>query len=76
MTSYEVRYDVVDRLDEKVMLAGLPEETVRSFGYDIADNLTSVSDPDSALTFTYDLLDRLKTASTAGAPISSAKLIR
>ena len=64
----EFRYDLEDRLDEKVLLPGLPEESVRTYGYDVMNNLTAVSDPVSALAYSYDLLNRLETASTAGAP--------
>ena len=64
----EQRYDAVDRLEEKILLPGMVNESVRAYDYDVMDNLTAVSDPASALTYSYDLLNRLETASTAGAP--------
>jgi YD repeat-containing protein len=64
----EFQYDAVNRLSLKVMLPGTVDETSRSFGYDVSDNLLSILDADSTLAMTYDLLNRLKTVSTTGAP--------
>jgi RHS repeat-associated protein len=41
------------------------QRTITS-AYDAADRLTSVSDPDAALTFAYDAIGRLATAGTSG----------
>ncbi len=68
----EFRYDVADRLITKLMEPGTGNEVSRSIGYDTADNVTSVTDPESALTFTYDFLNRRETASTTGAPFQPA----
>ena len=65
----ELQYDVVDRLIKKIMQPGEPEEVVRNISYDLVDNVTSIMDSDSSLAFTYDLLSRLETASTVGAPV-------
>ena len=56
------------RLTTKIMQPGTPDEAVRNFGYDLVDNITSVSDPDSSLTMTYDGAGRLASVATTGAP--------
>ncbi|MCA9200580.1 MAG: hypothetical protein KDA87_23735, partial [Planctomycetales bacterium] len=58
-------YDSLDRLAEETW-AGT--STVISFQYDKASNLTSVQDPSSRLTFTYDSRDRVKTVDNNGTP--------
>ncbi len=68
----EFQYDLADRLVRKIIQPGQPEELVRDLGYDLMDNVTSVVDPDSILAFTYDLLDRPETTSTAGSPLQPA----
>ena len=68
----EFQYDLANRLVKKIMQPGQPEEIVRDLVYDLANNVTSVVDPDSALAFTYDILSRQLTASTAGAPFQPA----
>jgi RHS repeat-associated protein len=55
-------YDAVNRLLSKT----LPGNQVTSFTYDTAGNLTGVTDPDSQLTMTYDLANRLTSVSMAG----------
>ncbi|MEM7223637.1 MAG: PKD domain-containing protein [Pseudomonadota bacterium] len=61
-------YDLVDRLNEKIFQPGTSEESTRTFTYNLANNVTLISDADSVLSFTYDLLNRPETASTAGSP--------
>ena len=56
-------YDAVNQLLSKT----LPGSQVTGYTYNTVGNLTGVTDPDSALTMTYDLANRLLTASTAGA---------
>jgi RHS repeat-associated protein len=68
----EFQYDLANRPIKKIMQPGQPEEAVRDIDYDLMNNVTSVTDPDSALAFGYDLLDRLETASTAGSPFQPA----
>ncbi len=69
------QYDVVDRRTAKTLLPGDPAEEVVTYAYDLADNLTSVVDPDSALTFTYDAFGRLDSASTAGSPLQPSVVL-
>ena len=59
-------YDDVNRLEQKI----LPGSLITSYGYDdfFTDDVTSVVDPDSSLTMTYDDVGRLETVSTAGSP--------
>ena len=64
----EFQYDLADRLVKKIMQPGQPEEAVRDIDYDLADNVISIVDPNSSLAFTYDLLNRRETASTASSP--------
>ncbi len=64
----DFEYDVGNQLIEKTLLPGAPGEAVTSFGYDLTGNLTSVADPDSFLTMTYDDLSRLDTVFTSGSP--------
>lgn len=61
----DFQYDVVNQLVQKTLLAGKLEETITMFAYDSVGNLTSVTDPDSALTMTYDPLSRLASVSTS-----------
>ena len=68
----EFRYDVVNRLIAKIMEPNTVNEVVRDIAYDVSNNVTSVTDPDSALTFTYDRLNRRETAATTGAPFQPA----
>jgi RHS repeat-associated protein len=58
------QYDAADQLVKKT----LPGNLETTFTYDPVGNQTSVADPDSTLTMTYDALSRLTSASTAGAP--------
>jgi RHS repeat-associated protein len=55
-------YDAINQLLSKT----LPGNQVTSYTYDTAGNLTGVTDPDSQLTMTYDLANRLTSVSTAG----------
>jgi len=55
-------YDAVNQLLSKT----LPGNQVTRYTYDPAGNLTGVTDPDSALTMSYDLANRLSSVSTAG----------
>jgi RHS repeat-associated protein len=57
-------YDPVNQLLSKT----LPGNLVTSYTYDQVGNLLNVTDPDSALTMTYDLANRLLTTSTTGSP--------
>lgn len=57
-------YDAVNQLRSKT----LPGSLVTSYTYDAVGNLLTVTDPDSQLTMTYDLANRLLTTSTAGSP--------
>ncbi|WP_413937141.1 RHS repeat-associated core domain-containing protein, partial [Nitrospira sp. BLG_1] len=55
-------YNAVNELLSKT----LPGNLVTSYTYSSVGNLLTVTDPDSALTMTYDQANRLLTASTAG----------
>ncbi|MDH5252396.1 MAG: hypothetical protein OEW25_03635, partial [Nitrospira sp.] len=55
-------YDAVNQLLSKT----LPGNQVTSYTYSPVGNLLTVTDPDSALTMTYDQANRLLTTSTAG----------
>lgn len=55
-------YDVVNQLLSKT----LPGSLVIGYTYDTVGNPTGVTDPDSALTMTYDLANRLLTTATTG----------
>jgi RHS repeat-associated protein len=55
-------YDAVNQLLSKT----LPGTLATSYTYDPVGNLLTVTDPDSALTMTYDQANRLLTTSTAG----------
>jgi RHS repeat-associated protein len=55
-------YDPVNQLLSKT----LPGNLVTSYTYSSVGNLLTVTDPDSALTMTYDQANRLLTTSTAG----------
>ena len=55
-------YDAVNQLLSKT----LPGTLATSYTYDAVGNLLTVTDPDSALTMTYDQANRLLTTSTAG----------
>lgn len=57
-------YDAVNQLLSKT----LPSNLVTSYTYDNVGNLLTVTDPDSALTMTYDQANRLVTTSTDGSP--------
>jgi YD repeat-containing protein len=46
----------------------LPGSQVTSYLYDLAGNLTNVTDPDSVLAMTYDQANRLLNVTTAGSP--------
>ncbi len=61
----EFEYDELDRLIQEAW-AGTTQ--VIHYSYDGADNLTSVSDNFSALAFTHDNRDRVKTVDNAGTP--------
>ncbi|KAI9129302.1 FG-GAP-like repeat-containing protein [Acaryochloris sp. CCMEE 5410] len=65
----EYTYDDLDRQTEEIWLdaAGNPIRTF-SYIYDAADQLTAISDLDSAYTYTYDLAGRLITVDNAGTP--------
>ncbi len=71
----EFRYDLASRLIKKILQPGAPEELVRDIAYDVEDNVVSVVDWSSSLTFTYDFLNRVKTASTAGSPFQPDVLL-
>ena len=58
------QYDSLNQLINKT----LPANLVTTFDYDLVGNLTSISDPDSNLTFSYDGADRLTTTATTGSP--------
>lgn len=66
---FEYTYDGLDRQTEEIWLdaVGNPIRTF-SYTYDAADQVTTVSDPDSAYTYTYDLAGRLITVDNAGTP--------
>jgi len=68
-------YDAVNQLITKILLPGAPDEAVTTFTYDDVNNLTSVTDPDSALGLTYDLVSRLITSSTQGSPVQPDTLL-
>jgi RHS repeat-associated protein len=55
-------YDAVNQLLSKT----LPGSLVTHYTYNLVGNLLTVTDPDSALTMTYDQANRLLTTSTAG----------
>ena len=55
-------YDAVNQLLSKT----LPGTLATSYTYDAVGNLLTVTDPDSALTMTYDQANQLLTTSTAG----------
>ena len=57
---------MVNQLVQKTLLPETLEEATTTFTYDFVGNLTSVTDPDSALTLTYDPLNRLASVSTSG----------
>ncbi|HQR13295.1 MAG TPA: RHS repeat-associated core domain-containing protein [Nitrospira sp.] len=57
-------YDPVNQLLSKT----LPGSQITSYLYDQVGNLTNVTDPDSVLTMTYDLANRLLNVTTAGSP--------
>ncbi len=58
------QYDNLNQLINKT----LPGNLVTTLDYDLVGNLTSITDPDSNLTFTYDGTDRLINTSTTGSP--------
>ena len=68
----EFQYDAANRLSFKIMQPGTADEFARSIGYDAVNNVTSVVDPDSSLTMTYDDGSRLLSAATTGAPFQPA----
>jgi len=72
----EFAYDDSGQLKRKVLKSstGTVTDTV-NYGYDLHGNLTSASDSDSALSFTYDPLDRLSTPSTTAAPAQPATTV-
>ncbi len=55
-------YNAVNELVSKT----LPGHGLTSYQYDLVGNLTTVTDPDSVLTMTYDLANRLTTVKTDG----------
>lgn len=58
-------YDAARRLTRRDMTAG----AFTQYGYDLVDNLTTVVDPDSVLTFGYNAFGDMLSASTAGSPL-------
>jgi RHS repeat-associated protein len=61
-------FDKAGRIAQEVwMQGGAPVRTI-AYTYDPAGNLLTATDPDSALTYTYDTLNRVATASNAGTP--------
>ena len=58
------QYDSLNQLINKT----LPGNLVTTFDYDLVGNLTSITDPDSNLTFGYDGADRLTNTATTGSP--------
>ena len=71
----EFQYDDGNRRIAKIMEPGTANEVVRGFGYDLAGNLTSLADADSALTMGYDLLGRSTSTSTAGSPAQPSVML-
>jgi len=65
LQTIDFEYDAVNQLVRKTHVT---TSHVTSYDYDEVDNLTSVIDPDSHLTFTYDGASRLTSASTADSP--------
>ena len=57
-------YDALNRVEKKT----LPGSIETDFTYDEVGNLLTLSDPESSLTYTYDLADRLLTVATTGSP--------
>ncbi len=64
----EFEYDLANRRIVERMLPGTPDENIRRFSYDEVDNPTIIEDDHSKITFTYDILNQLKSSSTAGSP--------
>ena len=58
------QYDTLNQLINKT----LPGNLVTSLDYDLVGNLTSINNPDSNLTFTYDAGARLTNTATTGSP--------
>lgn len=71
----EFQYDAADQLINKILQPGTPEEEIITQAYDQLGDVTSVIDADSALTFTYDLIGRLASASTNGSPSQPDSLL-
>lgn len=68
----EFEYDAANQIVRQIFDAGTPEESVRTFGYDLDGNLTSANDVDSALSMDHDSLGRLRLVSTSGSPAQPA----
>ncbi len=70
-------YDARNRLLAERWLgpSGSAEANAIAFEYDAANNLTSAQDKYSSYAFTYDSLDRLKSASNAGTPKAPSVLL-
>ncbi len=68
----EFQYDAANRVTAKIMQPGTPDEVLRTVGYDAVNNVTSVVDPDSSLTMTFDGARRLLSTATTGAPFQPA----
>ncbi len=71
VTRYD--YDPLNRLATETWVDGLSAyggtgDFVINYGYDPGSNLTSVADPLSSLTFTYDALNRVATEDNVGTP--------
>lgn len=64
----EYQYDELNRLIAKTIEPGTANENIRNYAYDVSNNVTLIGDNDSRLSFTYDLLNRVSTASTTFAP--------
>lgn len=68
----DYEYDDADRLTARVLLPGMAGEEATTYGYDVVDNLVSIVNPNSVLTFAYDAFDRLSSSSTVGSPLQPA----
>jgi RHS repeat-associated protein len=64
----EYAYDALDRRASERWLTGGIQVRELVFSYDAEGNLLTASDPDSAYTFAYDVLDRVSTVSNFGTP--------
>ena len=61
----DFRYSPLNQLNVKTLLPGTPGETITTFGYDIAGNLTSVRNAVADVVMVYDLANRLTSSETS-----------